>query len=140
MNGEYTQIVSGKAPNSESATQGRDPRVNTFKHAVCRDSVLLLAGCFLLDVRNARSKVVLVDGIALTLAVLDLVLQLLALVVQPLRDLLATEGELARTVCQIEDGQRVLRVHLTSDGQGSTARRGDGTTSLVTVAILEGDE
>ena len=127
MNGEYTQIVSGKAPNSESATQGRDPRVNTFKHAVCRDSVLLLAGCFLLDVRNARSKVVLVDGIALALAVLDLVLQLLALVVQPLRDLLATvEGELARTVCKIEDGQRVLRVHLTSDGD-KAPRPGAGT-------------
>lgn len=108
MNREDAKVVRSQAPNSESATKGCDAGIGAFEHTVGAQGVLLLARGLLLNVGDAGGDVRFVDGAALTLAVLDLLLELFALVLQPLRDLLAAERQLACAIRKVEDGKGVL--------------------------------
>jgi hypothetical protein len=85
----------------------------------------------LLDVGDPRTKVFVVDRVALSLEKLQLLLQLRVLVREPLRDLLAAEGELARAIREVEDGERVFGGDLASNSERSETRGGNRTTSFV---------
>ena len=94
MDGQNTKVISGETPNSEGTAQWSDARVSALKHAVCRYGILLLTSSLLLHVGDASSNILLVDSVAAALAELELILELLSLVLKPLRDLLPTEREL----------------------------------------------
>lgn len=81
MDGENTDVVCSEAPDRKSTAQRCDTGVDSFEHTVSSEGILLLAGCLLLHVSDARRNVVLFDGIAAGLAELEFFLELLALVV-----------------------------------------------------------
>lgn len=132
MNGKDTEIVRGKTPDSKSTADGRNTGISAFEHSVRGQRIPLLASSLLFHIGDPRSDVVLVSGITVALAELEFLLELLTLVVQPLGDLLAAEGQLARAVSKVEDRERVLRLKLTTDRQRAATRSGDGSPSLVT--------
>ena len=132
MDRQDTEVISGQAPHCERTAQRRDTWVSALEHPVSRQGVLLLASCLLLHVGDTRSDVVVVDSVSAALAELQLILKLLTLVLQPLRDLLTAERQLARAVGELEDGKRVLRVQLATDGERATTRSRNGAASLVT--------
>ena len=56
---------------------------------------------------------------------------------EPLGDLVAAEGELARAVSEVEDGERVFGGDFAGNGEGAETGSGDGTTGFVAVTMLE---
>ena len=107
MDGEHADIVRRQAPDGESATERGDARVRPFEHAEHGERVLLLPGRLLLDAVDASGELFLGELGTLLLAELDLLLQLVVLVREPLRDLLPTELELAGAVLDVQNGQRL---------------------------------
>ena len=132
VDGEHTKIVGSKTPDGKGAAERRDTRIGTLEHSIRGKSVPLLTGCFFLHVGDASCNILFVDSVTTALAELELLLKLLALVIQPLCNLLATERQLARAVGEIKDRKGVIGVKFTSDGKGAATRCRNRPTSLVT--------
>ena len=131
MDGQDTEVVRGETPYSKSATQGRNAGVSALQHTICRDCVLLLASRLFLDVGNTIGNILRVDGVTATLAELDLVLELLTLIVQPLCDLSSAESKLSGAVADVEDGEGMLSRDFAGDRERPTTRCRNRATSLV---------
>jgi hypothetical protein len=52
---------------------------------------------------------------------------------EPFSNLLAAEGNLTRTVVNVEDGRWMLGLDFASDTEGTATRGRDGTASFVTI-------
>ena len=133
VNGQNADIVSLETPDCESAVQRRDTRVESLKHAVGSERVLLLLSSLEFHVGDTRGEVFLVGRIALALGELHVLLELRLLVSEPLADLLATEGKLARAVREIQTRKRALGRNRAGNREGTGSGRRDGTASLVAV-------
>lgn len=131
MDGQNAKVIRSKTPDSKGATQGRNAGVGALQHTICRDCVLLLASRLFLDVGSTASNILRVDGVTATLAELDLVLELLTLIVQPLCDLSSAESKLSGAVADVEDGEGMLSRDFAGNRERPAARSRNGATSLV---------
>jgi hypothetical protein len=132
-----SDVVDGKTPDGEGAAEGSDGGVVAVEHTVGRESLGLLTLRLALDGAETLGD----EGGRVRLATrLDLELEELGLVLEPLRDLLAAELELAATVTNVEDGRGELGRDLASGTHDTATGSGDGATGLVSGGGGVGDD
>lgn len=131
-----TDAVGIKTPNSKGTTQRSNVGVGTLEHTKGSKSLLLLPLGLIIDERHSVLEPLLVVA---TLSSLELHTEKFVLVLKPLRDLLASESELSRSVLDIEQGQSFLGGDFTGSRENTSTGSRDRSTSLVSVSGAVGD-
>lgn len=129
-----TEIIRSETPDSECSSYGGHSRILPFEHTIGSQGVLLLTDCLAFDDGNTLSEELLLLVLGNRL---DLELEEVVLVLDPLSDLLPSESNLTRSVVEVKDRRVGLEGNLTPDGQNTLARGRDGSASLI--AIMKGE-
>jgi hypothetical protein len=77
-----------------------------------------------------KVEVLVIGGLSLPFAQLDLFTQLRLFMGKPLRYLVPSEAELGRAICDVKDRYRIFGRNLLRDGESSTTWSQDGTAAL----------
>lgn len=131
-----TDAVGIKTPNGKGTTQRCDVGVGTLEHTKGSKSLLLLPLGLIIDERHSVLEPLLVVP---NLSSLELHTEKFVLVLKPLRDLLASESELSRSVLDIEQGQSLFGSDFTGSREDTSTGSRDRSTSLVSVGGAVGD-
>lgn len=118
-----------RPPHSESSTERSNSVVVTRKHAVGGKSVLFLSFGLALDGCNSLSDK---SFLGLGRYGLELEFEEFVLVLDPLSNLLATEGKLAGAVLKVEDRSVGLGLNLATNGEDTLSGSRNRSPSLVT--------
>lgn len=130
VHGDDTDIVRGKTPDGECPPERSNPIIVTHQHTEGSEGILLLASGLALD-RGDTFLYMRLLGLRGDRLQLDL--EQLVLVLDPLCDLLAAESKLPRTILEVQNRGVSLRRYLTADGKDTLAGRGNRATSLIPV-------
>ena len=72
MDRQDTDAVASETPYSECTAERRNASIRALKHSVHHYGIFLLALCLFLNVSDTGSKVDIVSGFSLRLAIIDL--------------------------------------------------------------------
>ena len=99
---ENANVVSSQTPDGKRATHGSNSSVGSFEHTVRSQNFFILTASFLLNISDARCKIILVESVILGLLSLNFFTKLGVFVTEPIRDLFAPERNLAGPIFKSE--------------------------------------
>jgi hypothetical protein len=97
--------VNVETPNGQSPSERSDVRVMTLEHTESRESLLFLSLRLVVDEADSSFEPLVA---VCTLVCLELGLEQLVLVLEPLRDLSSSEGKLSGSIVDVEQERRLL--------------------------------